>query len=96
MQAGHAAYEAGRKFSHLASDHPHFCICAVRDEKRLAHDLSKLKALGIKIAEWREPDRNNELTAFATEPIYGELRHHFRNFQLIKLDTPQAQEVSNA
>ena len=84
VQAAHAAFEAGKAFAHLCADHPHFALCAVKDERRLLHDLNKLKSLGIRIVEWREDDLNGELTAFATEPISGEMRHHFRNFQLLK------------
>jgi hypothetical protein len=84
VQSAHAAWEAGKAFSHLASEHPHFCVCAVRDERRLLHDLDKLKKLGIRVVEWREPDRNNELTAFATEPITPDRKHLFRNFQLLR------------
>jgi hypothetical protein len=89
VQAAHAAYEAGNAFYSLSADHPHFCVCAVKDERRLLHDLAKLKTLGIRIIEWREADLNDELTAIATEPISGEMRRHFRNFQLLK------EEVAN-
>lgn len=89
VQASHAALEAGKAFADSLDPHPHFCICAVRDEKRLRHDLDKLVKAGIRIAAWYEPDfENNPLTAFATEPISGERRHLFRNFQLLKADEP--------
>jgi hypothetical protein len=85
VQAAHAALEAGKQFASELNPHPHFCICAVRDEARLKHDLDKLVKSGVRIATWYEPDRNNELTAFATEPIRTpEQRHLFRNFQLMR------------
>jgi len=91
VQSGHAIWLASQAFSHSITEHPHFCLCSVRDETRLLHDLNKIQKLGIQVVVWREPDRNNELTAFCTEPISSpELRHHFRNFQLLK------SEVSNA
>lgn len=79
--AAHAAWEAGKAFSRSDQEHPHFCICGVRDERRLLHDLNKLRQLGFRIVEWYEPDQNNELTAFAVEPTSD--RHPFRNFQLL-------------
>lgn len=94
MQAAHAAFEAGAAFSRLTAEHPHFCICSVRDEKRLLHDLNKLKQLGIQIVEWREPDRNNELTAFACAPVSGDDRKHFRNFQLMRMEAAPEKEVA--
>lgn len=88
MQSAHAALEAGKAFADRLEPHPHFCICAVRDEKRLHHDLDKLVKAGIQICAWYEPDQNNELTAFATEPCKKEQRRLFRNFQLLKLEVP--------
>ena len=93
VQSGHAIWEASKAFSHLFKEHPHFCICAVKDERRLRHDLDKLIKAGIRIATWHEPDFDGSpLTAWATEPISSpELRHLFRNFQLLKF-----QETKNA
>ncbi len=89
VQSGHAIWEASQAFSQLQTEHPHFCLCAVKDEKRLRHDLDKLVKAGIRITAWYEPDfENNPLTAFATEPISGERRHLFRNFQLLKAGEP--------
>jgi 3,4-dihydroxy-2-butanone 4-phosphate synthase len=86
VQCGHAIWEASKAFSHLSDIHPHFVICEVRDEKRLKHDMDKLLAAGIQLRAFHENDLNNEMTAFATEPIRGEQRHHFRNFQLLKAE----------
>jgi hypothetical protein len=85
VQAGHAIWEASQAFSVDAKDHPHFCLCAVRDEARLRHDLDKLVKAGVRCAAWYEPDQQNQLTAFATEPITGERRRLFRNFQLLRV-----------
>lgn len=45
--------------------------------------MAKLDAAGIRFREFREPDRNNEITALATEPIYGERRQFFSQFNLL-------------
>lgn len=59
-------------------------LCTVKDEQRLFLWAEKLKAKGFNAIEWREPDMNNELTAIATEAIYGDDRRHFKNLQLMK------------
>lgn len=75
--------EAAKKYEW--KDHPHLVICAVKDERRLQHDLDKLNKLGIDMIVWREPDMNNSLTAIASPPISNpEDRYLFRNFQLLK------------
>ena len=86
VQSAHAAIEATKAFYSESDIHPHICLCSVRDEKRLRHDMDKLRAMGIRIKEFYEPDIGNQLTAFATEPIIGDRRHLFRNFQLLKTD----------
>jgi hypothetical protein len=82
VQACHAAMESTKKYEW--KEHPHLVICGVKDEKRLIHEYNKLLNVGIKLIEWREPDLDNQLTAFATGPISGADRWHFRNFQLLK------------
>ena len=84
VQACHATYEAAKSFP--CDTHPHFCLCAVRDEARLHLEMEKLRMAGIQVRAFYEPDRNNELTAFATEAISGEKRRHFRNFQLLRTE----------
>jgi len=56
---------------------------------RLDIAARKLKSQGVRIIEWREPDRNNELTAIATEPLAGERRRCADKFQLIQDPTAQ-------
>jgi hypothetical protein len=46
---------------------------------------SYLDSCGIKYKEFREPDRNNELTAIATELLYDDNRKYMKKFQLLKL-----------
>lgn len=49
--------------------------------------MEKLKVAGVKLTPFYESDLNNQLTAFATEPITGEQRKLFRNFQLLKAES---------
>lgn len=83
VQAGHAIWQSSQANRDLA-DHPHFCLCAVKDENRLKHDFNKLQEKNIKLYPFYESDLDNQLTAFATGPISGADRWHFRNFQLLK------------
>jgi hypothetical protein len=46
--------------------------------------IDYLKSHNIKFKEFREPDRNNELTAIATELLFDEKRIHMKKFQLLK------------
>jgi len=43
-----------------------------------------LSAEGLRLIVWREPDKNNEITAIATEPIFGAKRKLFKKLQLLK------------
>ena len=69
-QAGHAAFS-------FALEHPkamrkwgneYLILVEAPDKLRLHWFASKAKRLGIPVAEWREPDLNNELTAIALGP----------------------------
>lgn len=87
-QAIHAARLSAKVFPF--NEEPHLCLCTVKNEARLHHELEKLRSLGIEIAEWREPDLNNSLTAIATGLISEDQRHPFRNFQLLRLGKEEA------
>ena len=85
VQASHAIFEAAQHYHDPQVEHPHFCLCTVRDEERLRAAAAKLERLGIRFKAWYEPDKDNQLTAIATEPISGEKRRHMRDFQLLKV-----------
>jgi hypothetical protein len=55
--------------------------------------LRQVRALlereGIRHAPFFEPDRGNELTAIATEPVFGRRRAPFRRFRLLTNPAPQ-------
>jgi hypothetical protein len=85
VQSGHAIIEANRAglIPHEI-EHPHLIILEVANEARLCFEAEKLQLAGIPIAIWREPDRDNEITAIATAALYGDQRKHFRKYQLLK------------
>lgn len=72
VQAAHAAREFQREHPveerlwHEGSNT--LAFLAVPDEEHLLHLLEKAQQKGISAAEFREPDRQNELTAIALGP----------------------------
>ena len=88
VQTSHAIFEAAHSFYDPQVEHPHFVICAVRDEIRLLAAAQKLDRLGIRYKIWREPDMlGNPITAIATEALAGDRRYLMRDFQLLKENT---------
>ena len=84
VQSTHAAIEAARYLIPPQIEHPHVIICGVGDEMNLKKEASHLSLFGIKYKPFYEADIDNQLTAIATEPIYGKDRKHFKKFKLLK------------
>lgn len=82
VQACHAAIEAA---SLISSDlaHPHLVVCGIRNEPHLQKALSRLQQEGVVCRPFIEPDIGNQLTAFATEPIFSDRRHIFRRYNCL-------------
>jgi hypothetical protein len=80
VQAIHAAVEAARQFLPADSPHPHLVLCGVASEDRLLAAADALFRHGIRFALFREPDRADEATALATEPLAGERRRPLERF----------------
>jgi hypothetical protein len=74
VQAAHAAIEAARSFLSSDQPHPHLVLCRVASERTLLAAADRLERAHIRFALFREPDRNNEATALATEPLCAEQR----------------------
>ena len=83
VQAIHASIEATKSFP-CESTHPHIVLCTVRNEQRLRSAIRKISKHGINFSVFSEPDINNELTAIATEPLQGDIRKVFKDFQLLQ------------
>ncbi len=81
VQGIHAAIEMARS-GHLSPIHPHIVLCEVRDEHALKACYDRLSARGVQCVRFHEPDRDNELTAVATEPVIGDARKAFRKLKL--------------
>jgi hypothetical protein len=84
VQACHAAIEVARNWISQDLEHPSVIVCGIRDEQILEKSLKKLQSQGVQCKTFHEPDRGNELTAIATEPIYGDRRKLFRSYQLLQ------------
>lgn len=82
VQSCHAAIECAKKYP--TEHHPSVIICTVKHEQELIKQMAYLQNNNIAFLEFREPDRNNELTSICSEPIYGDDRKIFSKFQLFK------------
>jgi hypothetical protein len=74
VQAIHAAIEAARHFLLPDQPHPHLVLCRVNAERDLLLAADRLERRGIRFQLFREPDRSNEATALATEPLRDDRR----------------------
>lgn len=82
VQAIHAALEA-RHFVTHDGPHPHLVLCGVASEQRLLAAADYLCRRGIRCSLFREPDRENEATALATEPLGDSRRRAMRRFRCL-------------
>jgi hypothetical protein len=83
VQAVHAALEASRQFLPPDSEHPHLVLCAVASMERLLAAADHLFRCGIRYALFHEPDRAQQATALATEPLADERRRLLNRFRCL-------------
>lgn len=84
VQAAHAAIEGSTLLSLEDNDHPHLVVLGVKSEVQLHNALQRLSDYGISCKPFYESDLNGQLTSFATEPICGDTRQLFKNYQCLK------------
>lgn len=84
VQSAHAAFEAA-SLSSPELDHPHFVLLGFRNEKELLKALDRVQS-EFKVKPFYESDRNDELTAFATQPIFEDQRSFFRRYNCLSDD----------
>ncbi len=86
MQSCHAAIEAANdfQFSQLP-EHPHLVLIGVQDEDSLRAVQSHLSRLGIRYSSFHESDRDDELTAIATEALDRNQKKPLSNYRLLRL-----------
>lgn len=83
VQSGHAILEACKNFNYQDYEHPSIIILHVKNENKLYQASQYCLKNQIKHVCFYEPDRGNELTAFATEPIFDDRRHLFRRYNCL-------------
>lgn len=84
VQAVHAALDASRQFLPPDAEHPHLVLCGVASQERLLAAADHLFRRDIRYALFREPDRANEATALATEPLHGERRRSLERYRCLR------------
>lgn len=94
VQSCHAVIEATKAFDVKSlPDHPSVIILSAKNEHRLHRVRKYLIEQGIRHVHFYEPDRDDELTALATEPIFSDRRHLFQKYQLVKHPKPDAEHI---
>lgn len=86
VQVSHACIEATRYFLDSDTEHPHLIVLGVNNESKLYQAIQKLNFHGIRHKPFREADRNDEITAVATEIVTGERRSIFKKYQLLSTE----------
>jgi hypothetical protein len=84
VQATHAGITAARDLLPDGDAHPNLVILTVPDEESLVAAAKKTDLAGIAYRRFIEDDLNRSFTAFATEPINGPGRKHFRDYKLLE------------
>lgn len=84
MQAIHAAVDACRQFQAVDSQHPHLVLCSVASQERLLLAADHLFKLNVRCTLFREPDRADEVTALATEPVCGQRRRGLERYHCLR------------
>lgn len=63
--------------------HPHLVVLGIKNQEKLAKISREIEDEGLLIHRFYEPDGNEGLTAFATQPIVQEQRKLFRKYMLL-------------
>ena len=85
VQSIHAAIEASWYYHKFGeSNHPSVIVLGFKSEDSLNKfkEFASNKTFDLK--EFREPDRNNELTSVAVYPVNEEQKHLFKKYKLLK------------
>jgi hypothetical protein len=85
------AVEAARRFLTPDSPHPHLVLCGIASEERLMAAADHLFRHDVRFTLFREPDRDNQATALASDPVYGERRQWFERFRCLHREDTASQ-----
>ncbi len=91
MQASHAAILLGQWLptTHPNIEPPYLVAIGVKSEDELMKVGNRLNHANIKNFPFIEPDRNDEMTAIVTEPVFGQDRRFFRRYRCLGATAPQ-------
>lgn len=84
VQSVHAAIEASEYLHKSADQHPSVVVLGVKTEKALQGFKEFAQKENFDFKEFREPDRNNELTSVAVYPVDENQKKAFKRYQLLK------------
>lgn len=84
VQSAHAVIESARHFLEPDEQHPSVILFGVKSEAKLRSIAEQLQQQGIRLKQFFEPDIGNQLTAFATAPVFGKDRELFAKYCLLR------------
>lgn len=85
VQTAHAVIEVSRHgLIPFDREHPYVVVFGVRNEEQLINALRRISRLGINCKPFYESDLDGQITAFATEPVSGDSRRYFKNYQCLR------------
>ncbi len=84
VQSCHAAIEASKRYHLSRQEHPSVIVLGVKSEKGLDNFTKYVHDQGFHYEMFREPDRDNELTAVAVFPVSEDQKTMFKKFQLLR------------
>ena len=64
--------------------HPSVIVLGVKNQFQLNKFIEYAQSISLKVESFREPDRDNELTAAAVFPVSEAQKSLFSKFQLLK------------
>ena len=90
VQAAHACIEAAKAFlTDPSLDHPHLVVIGTNNLPQLNKCIRRLEEAGIAHRAFFESDLDEEMTAIATGPVFGEQRRFFAKYQLLHSSVKQ-------
>jgi hypothetical protein len=63
-------------------DHPHFVLLGFKNQHELERALRRVQS-EFQVCPFFEADRGDELTAFATQPVFEDQRSFFRRYNCL-------------
>ncbi len=84
VQTAHAAQESGLNFPNPTDEPNSLIVIQVNNQKQLEKAYDKLEKTGVKFIKFHETSWDYGFTSFASEPVYADQRHLFKQYRLFK------------